>query len=219
MTATAKAKPRYGAKAIVIFIELAVALVFALQLNSVAARVERAIYEERWLANLDTLDVLCDDVDLYVAEDKDWNTYDYTRNLLAMAEKVDGARGEYAALFNEALEPLSDRRVLDSENAIDPFKDENFAAVIWTADRGALNVPHKSANGLGDTANVYFRWIPTGKEYNNRVLLVFGLSWDALKNDPRGQLMAWCVGLFAISGAIIVTTGVTISTNAHRKET
>jgi hypothetical protein len=191
-------------RAAALMLALGALIVYAMRLESVADAVEDALFRSRWTEKKATLNLLCDEVDRYVEADDDWGEYDYSGDMGVMVRELDSWLGVYAALMDEGLNTISERLYAQGEEPLEPARNPSFQEAVRELDSGEMYVPSIRLDGKPGEMRLYFRWIPTGNGYSERLLAVIAMSRDALDSSPVGELIGWCVGLICAASAVIV---------------
>ncbi|GHU68802.1 hypothetical protein FACS1894184_11640 [Clostridia bacterium] len=193
-----------GTRAAVLLIALGVLIVYAMRLDNLVEQIDLAMFRAQWSEKKATINLFCDDVDRYVDMDHDWGEFDYSEYMGQMVREMDTWAGVYAALMDEDLTTISVREYFEDEEPLDPALDQSFQEAVRELDQGELFVPHVTINGVNELIRVYFRWVPSGTEYNFRQLTVLAMGVDALNGPPAGGLIGWCVGLMVVASLAVV---------------
>ena len=175
-----------------------VALVYALQLSSVVEAVEHEAFMGQWIEKIRAFEMVLDEIDAYVYTDSDWGEYDYASHLSPSVYEFDNRQGVFAALYNDDLQLLSRRAVMPGETPFNPFDDPKFMVAIADVDRGEMIAPYPAGLPKDRWGRVYYRWVPTGDQYDDKLLAVVGMLPSAMDGNPGERLVAWCVGLLAL---------------------
>jgi hypothetical protein len=177
----------------------AVLVSFAARLSSVIEDVELEAFMGQWIEKVRTFDMIMDEVDDYVRIDQDWGRYNYVEHLNPTVMEMDNERGVFAALYSDELELLSRRYVVPNETPLDPLTNLDLVAAVSAFDRGNFILPFPTNNERYNWARVYYRWIPTGKQYDDKLLAVIAMWPGAMDAHPTDKLTSWCIGLLALA--------------------
>ena len=174
-------------------------LSFAARLTTVIDAVEQEAFIGQWSEKVRAFDMILNEIDDYVRYDQDWGLYDYAQHLCPTIQDFDDNRGVFAGLYNEQLQLLSEREVMFNEVALEPLNDPELAAAVANSERGSRIVSYPASNLHYNWVRVYFRWVPTGKQYEDRLLAVVAMWPGAMDGHPAERLTSWCIGLLALS--------------------
>jgi hypothetical protein len=134
-------------------------------------------------------------------------------------ELIDARPGVFCALYDEAGYILSKRTITTAGRETRPFDNAYFQDAIELYSRGEVMIDmySKTANAYLPT-RLYFRWIPSGPQYSDKLLLVVAISEDVLTDNPTELLVRWCVAMLIVGGASTITAGVLIATRPRKNE-
>jgi hypothetical protein len=88
---------------------------------------------------------------------------------------------------------------MPGEKPFNPFDYPDFVTAIADVERGEMVTPYPAGLPKDRWGRVYFRWVPTGDQYDNKLLAIVGMLPSAMDGNPSGQLIAWCTGLMALA--------------------
>ena len=162
---------------------------------------EEKIYDRKFEMNL-----ICDEIDRFAELDNDWGVYDYEHILSYVVEQIDATSGTYAELFRHDMSGISNRTPLFYNAPFDPMKYPEIVHAITQNENGEITVWFDQESVEAHDLHLYYRWIPTDKRLNNRLLVMIGVS----KYSVSAKISAWitygAVALIVVSSLFIVTT-------------
>ena len=193
------------------------ALIFlTVQLSSVISRVELEAFTGQWTEKIDAFNIVIDGIDRFVAADDDCDEYDYAEILNPSIQSFDKHKGVFAALYDKDFNLLSTREVQAGENALDPLKNTELIEKIRKSQRDEMRVPYEAANGRYKFMQLYFRWIPTNTNSENRQVAVVAMWPGGIDSHPADMLISWSTSLLALSMVGFVITIIALA--PHMKE-
>jgi len=210
-------KQKYEKSSIALIVSFVILLIFALTLRSVIGEVRQAVLNGHWFEVTQTINLIGDQLDALVETDNDWGVYDYTSDICVVTELLDARPGVFCALYDKDGRLLSKRTITGRETL--PYDNPDFVEAIDLYARGEviIDIYSKTASAYMKT-HCYFRWIPTGPQYADKLLLVVAITDDVLTGDPTERLVMWCVAMLVVGGLSTVVAGVLIATRPRQKE-
>ena len=147
------------------------------------------------------LDLICNQVDMLIARDDDWERYNYEAMLEDSITLLDGLPMTYAAIFSQDLENLGARSPSYQE-AFEPFAaSEYLVEAVLSNEQGHAVIPFTPAESVERDMHLYYRWVPTDQSLNNRYLVMVAISRFSITN----QVAEWVT-----KGAIVLISTVTV---------
>lgn len=211
-------KRKYVRHAWLLIAGLVALLAYAISLSSVVAAVSDSILTNQYLMIRKTVNLMCDYIDTCISKGADWRQYDYSYIIASFTTRLDSDPGVFAALYDGRLNLISERVTSDSETPIFPHFDTSFVSAISHNERGELTSPYISLEGRSESMYLYYRWIPSGNEYDRRLLLVAAIGPNSIEGSPARTLVSWCIGLLAVSSIVVITAGVISAMTPRRGE-
>ena len=136
-------------------------------------------------------------VDYLVKKHNDWDNGFYTEMLKPLVEILDAQPNVYVELLDDSLTTISERIVPETDLwAFDLRSHSDFMEQLLTENSGETVIICTNLKD-NEPLDVYFywRWIPTDKEYENRVLMLIGVT----KYSVNTQLDCWVAyGIIAL---------------------
>ena len=173
------------------------------------------LLEEKRISRQFDIDLICDEIDRYVEQDKNWETYRYKQILAQCVSKIDATGGTYAELFNENFESLSERHPYFANFSFDPRTYSALIGEIKRQNRGEMTVFVNEESVPAHDMHVYWRWVPTSPEYQNRLLVVLGVSKYALDSSVSDWITYGAIALIITASTFIVGCVIYITTTAR----
>ena len=172
-----------------LLLPLLIAVVGMLYFSSVTREINQTLLEEKYLEKQLELDLIDNLVDQLIIRDEDWGIYDYQALLNDSIELLDAQPFTFAALYDEMLENLS-HRTGSYTNLYDPFAGTTFKEEVLANESGNFIAPFKPDGEAERDMHIYFRWVPTNTELNNRYLTVVAISEYSVSNHA-GDWIGW----------------------------
>lgn len=182
-------------------------LIFAVQLHEVTDEMGAALFQAQWDEKVNTVNLLCDDIDLYVLEDRDWGVYDYAQDICHEVRGLDAWPQLFAGAYNERLNLLSNRVTHAGELPLDPLSDTAIVRAVTQTDSSEIS----QVIAVGDRrerVRVYYRWVPSGPGYSSKILIMVAMRETPLASEPVARLTRWCIALIAVAGAVLLAAGI-----------
>ena len=173
---------------------------------------ENILYAERYL------DCICTTVDYLSELNGDWETGRYIPALTNFTSHFDTLSNVYAELFNENFESVSVRNIHDDDKWIGaPFNPTLYPAVrelLSTQSVGKAVIPY--ANPY-ETIHIHlrWRWVPTGEKYNDKMLMIVGVSDYSVTSRISPQIIYGIIALLFCAAVYIL---VAIRSMAHKQD-
>ena len=177
--------------------------------------VAEVLLEEKRISRQFDIDLICDEIDLYVEQDKNWETYRYRQILSHMVSKIDATPGTYAELFDDNFVTMSERTPLVDAAPFDPREYPQLNLAMKTQDRGEMKVWFDKKHIQPYDMHVYWRWVPTNHEHSHRLLVVIGVSKYSLDSSISGWITYGAVALIVTASMFIVGCVIFITTTAR----
>ena len=176
-------------------------------------QMDKAILKEKISDKQFYIDLICDSIDAVVEKEGNWDNYDYDSILHRAVLKIDSAKGIYAGLFDSNLNSLTEEYRTFEEVPFDPKDYPGVIEDIKNNIRGeAVVFFNKEGVSNPYDMHLYYRWVPTDKKYNNKLLIIVGVSKysiDASIEDwvTYGAGVLIIVSLIFVAWAIVLYAG------------
>ena len=176
---------------------IAFSLFFVNLSNAMDASLMNANFADKKL----TVEMMAYQTDEFISQDKNFDTdHDYYRTCLIFnTELLNTAYKTYAEVFSQDLQPLS-----KNDNLFNPTIYPTFLLAVHNNDSGDLILSYKTDGAPAMDMHVYFRWIPTDKQYNNRFLVVVAISRDTVITQNEASYELWAGVLILMTTALNV---------------
>jgi len=172
-----------------------------------------ALLQERFAAVKYEAEHICSIVDYLVDRDGGWEVEKYQGVFSFLVGKMDATSNSYAELLDEQLNKLSERHPVFPSKTFDPKEYPDFLQLLLTENSGDYMVMFDPMDG--ETAPhplyLYWRWVPTGKQHENRLLLIVGCTQYSVNARIADWLIYGILALFFIStiyaiGSLMILT-------------
>ena len=156
---------------------------------------------------LDT-DIVCTQIDKFIENDNDWNSYDYASILSAVAYFMDAAHrsGSYTELFDHNLNGLSKRSPLFEGAPFDPRDYPELIEAVNANESGHVTVSFDKVDVPEHDLHLYFRWIPTDNTLENRLIIITGVSKFSINTAIGDEIIYGAVVLIIITAIFNIGT-------------
>ncbi|MCL2350991.1 MAG: hypothetical protein FWC55_00515 [Firmicutes bacterium] len=144
------------------------------------------IMSEKFIELRAAVNMISTMVDRLVERDNDWETYDYSQDVVPLVEAADDRYATFAVLYNDQYQPVSQRQtavLLD-----DPFAYPNFVSSVKANNNGEVDLQVTDADKNVNNFKMYFQWLPTDAKYQHRYLVVAGLCEQSITVKPASLL-------------------------------
>jgi predicted PurR-regulated permease PerM len=190
-------------KSNIIALVLVVLAAFALVLlmNKTIRLVQTGRLDERYEALVAEVDARCEEVDLMVRQDQDWESRHerYVKGISAYVEYLDAHTNAAAEVYDSHFNLVSKRVVAPGDRFIDLLEQEDFIWAMQNAMRGEYTV--KGHYPL----RMYFRRVPLYTD--DYLITVVGMYYDynQVKLHPYFLRSVYIVfGIAAVSLGILI---------------
>jgi hypothetical protein len=187
-----------------LLLPIALMILSALYCSRLASEIEKSLLSEKYAEKKLVVDMIASQSDQFIELDQDWETdREYYRTSLVFAvEALDRTRMTYAMVFDEDLSEVS--RKSSDDSSFDPTAYGEFRDAVGESGSGGLVLPYEPPGGPRRDVRLYYRWIPTGAEYENRFLVVVGISRLTVETSLAGWVVGGAVALIVITSALNV---------------
>ena len=180
---------------------------FTLRLHYAYADARYKLLQEKRANVTYTANHICKVVDYLVERDGGgWEAKKYKDVFSFLVGELDATANAYAELFDDQFNKLSERtpvfpsRTFDIEEFPELkellLADETGNYVVWFDPMDGKTAPHD--------LYLYWRWVPTGKHHENRLLLIVGCTKYSVSAELADWAMIDNVALLFISMSIII---------------
>ena len=185
---------------------------FAFYFHAAKEHVFRSLLKEKVVAISNDVNYVCSMVDYLVEQDGDWDVVKYQDSLAFLTEQIDSTPNVYAELFNSELETISNRVIPEGDSWwFEPRVFPELMILFESENTGYhfVTCPDQMCPNTNKPMEVHlhWQWIPTDSEqYENRVLLVVGVTQHSVDTAIDSWLIYGIVALFFTSTVIIVVS-------------
>ena len=166
---------------------LAIMITFTLFFSNMTKAYEKSLLDEKFEEKKLTVAAIANHTDAFIKLDDDWveeHEY-YKQSLIFDMEVLDTAYMTYAVVFDENLRQVSEQH--NYSGGFDPMIYPRFKNEVHENDIGDTIIHYKPVIGIERDVYVHYRWIPTGREFNDKFLVVIAIS----KQTITTQIAAW----------------------------
>ena len=164
---------------------------------------DSALLKEKIISRKQSIDRMCDSIDRLVERDADWDTYDYVTMISENVEQTDST-GTFCAVYDMNLDQISERTT-DSSNAdLYPMEYESVVKAVTENQRGDVVIRYKSENVKEHDMHIYYRWVPTDHNLQNRLLIILGVCSHSVDTKLGGWVIYGAVALIIVSAISIL---------------
>jgi hypothetical protein len=173
--------------------------------------IRSALLNEKYLEIVDMTEML--GAALEANENRLW--FDHERNVRASVEYIDNIHQIYGSVFRprgDQLIPIT-RRVYETTE-FDPREHQEFIYAVYAQEKGELTLGYAPEDQEYRDIHLYFRWMPLYSPFEDRYLVVTGVSEHSIVTQisvwvSAGQwasmvitfvLNAWLIGMLANHG-------------------
>ncbi|GHU77542.1 hypothetical protein AGMMS49992_25750 [Clostridia bacterium] len=192
---------------------LFILIVCSVQLLDVSVAAEREVFRQLWNLRKLAVDTLVSEIDAYVSNDDDWETFDYAKLLEQPVSVLDNFPHSSIVLYDQYMNLLSNHVIPHDANIIEPIDEPTVMAAVRSDTYGHEVVV--SADPLGNSSDYtyyYFRWIPSNERYAHRHVLITAMNMQTITADaPSRALLGWSVRLLVAAACAIIIAGVTVA--------
>jgi len=200
---------------------------FAVYFQLAANHIRHTLLQERLLAVEKEVSYICDTIDFVVDQTGgEWELEKYQDTIAFVAEQLDSTVNIYAELRDSNMVTIS-KRIIPEDDKWRFAGVTNYPVFmdhVLKEDSGTLIIPSDPLDAQFRPAPVvdvhlYWRWIPAGN-YENRVLLIVGVTRHSIQTELSGWLVYGIIALFFVStvsvvGSIMLLTVDPQNTQAH----
>ena len=157
---------------------LAILAALCVYFSQARSRMNETLLQEKVIARRDEINLVCDMVDRFVERDNDWGQYDYEKTMSDAMSQIDstGGSGTYAELFDSDLSGVSDRSFRFEGVRFNPLDYPGVIETVLSNEHGEFEIRFDGLGAPAHTLHMYFRWVPTDKSLEGRLLVMVGVS-------------------------------------------
>ena len=187
--------------------EVLIMIGFAFYFHMAREHVFRSMLKEKAVAVANDVDYTCSMVDYLVEQDGGWEAAKYMDSLKFLTERIDATPNIYAELLDSQFTTLSNRIVPEDDKwYFEPREFPELMHRLKTENNGscAVKCPERMCPYSKNPLEIYlhWKWIPTNKQSENRVLLVVGVT----QHSVNTALENWMVyGIIILMGTFLVS--------------
>jgi len=167
--------------------------------SGLTTEINHTLLEEKKTEKHLTLDLIDEQIDLFIAKDADWNMYDYESILAGSIASLDAQPFVFAALYDENLQNVS-ARTPSYNSSFEPLENTAFHEEVLNNETGHAIINYTPTDSVPRDMHVYYRWVPTDASLSARYLTIVAVSEFSITNHTAN----W-VGWGATALIVVVT--------------
>jgi len=197
-------------------------MIFAACFQMLGEHAYYSLCQERFRAVERNIAYVCGTLDYLVAEDGNWDQGKYLSALKFIVERVDETPNVYAVLMDAHFEILSTQIILDDDKwSFDKDNHPDLLEAMLAEETGSIVVMSEPFDAKLRPApsvpvHLCWRWIPTGRQHENKVLCLVGITKHAV-DTHLADWTAWCVVALLTVTAIFIVFSIMLLTVDRRK--
>ena len=200
---------------------IAILIGYALYFHFAKEHMFRSLLREKVVSIANDVNYVSAMVDYLVEQDGGWDDEKYRDALVFLTERIDATPNVYAELLDSHFKTLSDRIVPESDSwFFEPREFPDLMGLLLTENMGYFQVicPERMCPNTHKPLEVHlhWQWIPTSGQYENRVLLVVGVT----QHSVNAALESWLIyGIVALlfTSAVFIVGSIILATAKRRK--
>ncbi|GHU76194.1 hypothetical protein AGMMS49992_21420 [Clostridia bacterium] len=179
-------------------------IAFCAVFGSLLQASDKAILAEKRMEKKLSLDLVCEQIDIFVDLDQDWQpSYQFYEDSLSLSMDIlDSMDMTFAALYNEDLIYIPSFTVRQKTPLFQPELYPEFINAVHHNERGEIMLINEVDSIAARDVYVYYRWVPTDKTLEGRFLTVVAISSRSVRSRVSNGLVAWIIGLILITTAL-----------------
>jgi len=214
MTFITHGKLRY-----LILLPLIFLLLNAVYYQYMMKEVTNRLLQEKFNQIAADVDILGQTIDEFVNTDQDWGVYDYTDNICKVVASIGTLPHTIADVYREnryGLARLSQRA--PDQESFDPRAYVQFNSAIAKQEQGRLILNFSANNQKPMQMYLYFRWVPTGPQLDNRFLVVVAVSLQSITTPMAlwisvGQWVSMAITFILEAWLVLLVTNFRLTEN------
>ena len=145
------------------------------------------------------VDHVCNLVDYFIDRDGGWDVEKHKGTFVVLTESIDAMPEVYAELMDCQLNTISQRIVPETDHwQFDPKQHPDLMEHIQSEGNGYYTVVHKISRHLSVEVSLHWRWVPIDDRYDNRILLLVGVSMYSINTEVVKLIVLGAVLLIII---------------------
>ena len=176
--------------------------------------VQTALLREKVAEKRLDIDLICEQIDKFIAVDDDWGLYDYQAILAHDMEHLDNVPGTFAALYNERLECVS-YRTPTYTTPFEPTDHPEFVAAANANRQGDIELWFEAPDVEGRTMHVYYRWVPTDASLSGQLLTVVAISVHSIDNGIASWVVWGAAALIMYAAVLVLAATIILCELGH----
>ena len=195
-----------------LLIPVAVAIFTGFYVGSATGVISESLLQEKIVEKHLEIDLICSQIDAFIASDADWGAYDYEKSLQNSMAIIDEQPFTFAALYTERLEDVS-RRTPSYDTPFVPLDYPEFAKAIADNEQGDIVLVYApGGDAKPRDMHVYYRWVPTDETLQGRYLLAVAVSQYSVTNKAIDWISLGNMPLIIIN---LISGGITVGLVAY----
>ena len=193
--------------------------VFTLYFQEVSVQSKRDLLAAKMQSLEYDVEHVCNLVDHLIEQDGDWEADKHRGTFIVLTESIDSMPEIYAELMDSQFNTISQRIIPETDNWwFEPRDHSDLMCQLRSENEGYYTVVHKTPGHRSIEVVLRWRWIPTDDRYDNRILLLVGVSMYSVNTDAMRLMVFGIVLLIVISAAFAVIHLMLLTTRENNKE-
>ncbi|MCL2743640.1 MAG: hypothetical protein FWE67_07300 [Planctomycetaceae bacterium] len=200
----------------VLLIATAVLVLLAFYFQTAKDDMYRMLLQEKFASIRYDADFACSTFDYLVQRDNKWDVQKYQDTLIFLASKIDATSKCYGELFDEQFNSISKRSPVFPNKTFDPKEYPDLMFLMQSENTGDYTVMFDPQVVPAHELHLHWRWIPTDKEIENRLLLIVGCTKYSVNTKITDKFINSTVALFLISSVFVIGSIMMLSVRSRR---
>lgn len=176
---------------------------FALYFPAAHTHVTKMLLKERVIDEGVYLECICETLD-FMASKYGMEEEKIKESLIYLVARIDAIHDQYAELMDDQLNTIAARTFDDHDGrGFDPRKFPEFMDKVKASEFGSDEIMYAPQGQEPFALYLQWRWVPTG-DYDNKVLMIIGVSPLSVNTRLADWMIYGIVGLFIVTTVYIV---------------
>ena len=193
-------------------------ITFSLFFARLTREIEQNLLNEKFEEKKLEVSMMANNADEFIGKNKDWEIrHDYyQQSLIFNMEELDRSYMTFAVVYDKDLKRLS--KQVNYNGGFDPMEYTDFVTAVYNNQTlGDMVIKFKPADEAEREVYVHYRWIPTGSSFNDRFLVVIGISKLTIVTQTDGWFRVGSIALILITTVLNIAMVAVICRMASKK--
>jgi len=180
-------------------VPIVVMFAFTIFFHNLTIAIDDSLMHEKFEEKKLAVATMANHTDSFIRLDHDWeNSHEYYKqSLIFDMEILDTAVMTYAAVFDEDLNQLSKQS--NYTGGFNPLIYPSVRQAIRDHESGDMRIIFSPEVGGKQNIFMHYRWIPTGRNHDNRFLVIVGISKETIVTQTAEWYLIGSVALIAVT--------------------